>query len=195
MDAENTLFTRRAWRVLDRDESGHIDGNEFVVATWHFATLDWDQLAAFAFDLYALENATTLGADEVKTIVREVYGDKRKTVQLLAHVDRELRHRVSLLGFREFCASHPGILYPAVELQTTIRRSVGGVSVARPWLLSSLGTAAAAASITWATMYRVCCCAARCAPILCRRPRSLGVMPRFAPPATCAPVSPNSGGD
>lgn len=57
IDLERTLFSERAFRVIDQDDSGSLDFNEFVIAVYNYCTMRRDALVKFAFDLCESQGA------------------------------------------------------------------------------------------------------------------------------------------
>ena len=51
---DESKFTNRAFFLFDKDATGEIDFEEFVLAVWNFCTIEGDDLVRFCFNLYGL---------------------------------------------------------------------------------------------------------------------------------------------
>jgi Ca2+-binding EF-hand superfamily protein len=92
-DLERNKFTERVFGIFDEDGSGCVDFKEFVVALWNYCTLTHSTLgkwqsqhpyrpgpflttssALFAFDLYDKDSSGIIDSNEVKLMLKEIYG-------------------------------------------------------------------------------------------------------------------------
>jgi len=137
LDVDRTSFAKRVFSIFDEDESGEIDFREFVLSMWNYCTLTKNTLVLFAFDLYDADNSGFIEPDEVKRMLKDVYGKKfkdskhaRKIFMKLTAASNELSNRpdeVSVPEFEQFSKTHPALLYPAYVFQSELQnRCMGG---------------------------------------------------------------------
>lgn len=74
MDVERTKFTTRVFSIFDEDKSGAVDFKELVLALWNYCSLGKASLVMFAFDIYDRDNGGSISMEEVKKMLRDVYG-------------------------------------------------------------------------------------------------------------------------
>lgn len=126
---EPTDFTEKVFSVMDIDQSGKLNFNEYIVSTWNYLSSDMDILTAFAFSLFDLDDSGTLEINEIHNMVREVYGgDMTRVKNVLSKLDAE-RDENGLIGRVEFCIfsrKYPLLLFPAFAMQQTLRRNIFG---------------------------------------------------------------------
>lgn len=87
----------------------------------------------FAFDLYDNDNSGDIDILEVELLLREVYGREFQGNAQAQHIMARIRggdlgsHRnIDVDRFREFCRTHPAVLYPAFVLQTKMQERILG---------------------------------------------------------------------
>ena len=62
--------------MIDSNGSGTIDFTEFIMSVWNYCTFDMPSLIfIFAFNFYDVGNSGMLTMDEVKGLIKEVYGE------------------------------------------------------------------------------------------------------------------------
>lgn len=132
-DIPDTVFARRALRMLDVDAVYEIDANAFLVGAWHVATLSRSDLCGYAFDLADLDERGTVGQAAVMQMILEVYGEGKNTSQLRSVIKAELQNlggagsgEIGRGAFVQLVTRHPGVLYPAIKMQRQLRRRLGG---------------------------------------------------------------------
>lgn len=126
---EQTPFTEKVFAVMDIDNSGKLNFNEFVVSTWNYLSSDMDILAAFAFSLFDLDDNKTLESNEVQNMVKEVYGGDMTRVKNVLQKLEGVRDSNGLVGRTEFCLfsrRYPLLLFPAFAMQQALRRNIIG---------------------------------------------------------------------
>ncbi len=133
---KKSKFARRCFQVMDEDGSGELDFQEFVVALWNFCTFNKPALLRFSFELYDADASGYIDPDELRLILREVYGKhKYKHTQAAVHILAQIQEMIdkgtcvgglSLQDFNEFCRHHPALLYPAFELQQCLQQNIMG---------------------------------------------------------------------
>lgn len=127
------LFLLPRARIFDEDGSGTIDFREFVMSLWNYCTLSKAALIMFAFDLYDNDNSGAIDIGEVELLLKEVYG---REFQSSAHAqtimvklrsgESGMERDINVDRFREFCRTHPAVLYPAFVLQTQMQEKILG---------------------------------------------------------------------
>ena len=60
----------------DEDGSGEVDFREFVTSLWNYCTVGPHALSIFAFDMYDCDSSGTIDKDEIRLMLKEVYGDE-----------------------------------------------------------------------------------------------------------------------
>lgn len=128
-----TLFRLPHGRIFDEDGSGSVDFREFVMSLWNYCTLSKAALIMFAFDLYDNDNSGEIDFSEVELLLREVYGREFHSSSHAQNIMAKLRggdlgmdKNISVDSFREFCRTHPAVLYPAFVLQTQMQEKILG---------------------------------------------------------------------
>lgn len=121
---------------MDIDHSGKLNFNEYVVSTWNYLSSDMDILAAFAFSLFDLDDSKTLEINEVRNMVKEVYGGDMSRVQNVLEKMNSVRNENGHIGRIEFCIfsrKYPLLLFPAFAMQQALRRNILGRN---SWMLT-----------------------------------------------------------
>lgn len=136
LDVDRTSFAKRVFSIFDEDLSGEIDFREFVLSMWNYCTLTRNTLILFAFDLYDADNSGFIEPDEVKKMLKDVYGRKfkdskhaRKIFVKLTAASNDLGSRsdaVSVPEFEQFSKTHPALLYPAYVFQSELQNRCMG---------------------------------------------------------------------
>jgi Ca2+-binding EF-hand superfamily protein len=138
LQLENNEFFRRAFSVLDEDQSGEIDFGEFVVSLWNYCTLSANSLVLFAFDLYDKDVSGVIGKDEIKAMMADLYGGKvavnkfaKATLTRLAtaidsYTCEDDDEGLKPEDFVKLAKKYPNLMFAAFEIQNAIRRRVLG---------------------------------------------------------------------
>lgn len=120
-------------RIFDEDGSGSVDFREFVMSLWNYCTLSKAALIMFAFDLYDNDNSGEIDLTEVELLLKEVYGREFQSNTQAQTIMAKLRggdlgmdRNINVDQFREFCRTHPAVLYPAFVLQTQMQEKILG---------------------------------------------------------------------
>ena len=131
-DIDRTVFAVKAFTHMDDDKSGEIDFPEFVKAAWAFVSLSKEGLRNFAFSIYDLDDSGSIDRFEVEAMVHELYGSQWRRSRLARQTLKELaaRKQRSRAEFVDFARTHPALLFPAFQLQGSLRTALGG---ARMW--------------------------------------------------------------
>ena len=128
-------FSKRVFSIMDADGSGELSFVEFVVALWNFCTFTKPALLRFSFELYDDDDSGYLDPEEIRLILREVYGkhqykSSKAAMQVLRDceimIEKQPGAGLNLQMFNEFCRHHPALLYPAFELQQALQQNVLG---------------------------------------------------------------------
>eukprot|EP00903_Cladosiphon_okamuranus_P012273 g11510.t2 len=133
LDMKQSKFTKRIFRIFDEDGSGSVDFREFVMSLWNYCTLSKAALIMFAFDLYDNDNSGEIDLAEVELLLKEVYGrefqSNTQAQTIMAKLrggDLGMERNINVDQFREFCRTHPAVLYPAFVLQTQMQEKILG---------------------------------------------------------------------
>ena len=109
-------------KVIDKDGSGEIDFQEFVLAVWNYCSFDKDALITFAFSLYDKDDSGDIDVDEATCMIREVWGSEWEQN---ATAKKILAKMIILAGesgevlldqFHHFAQRHTLLLFPAFQV-------------------------------------------------------------------------------
>ena len=133
-DIDRTVFAVKAFTHMDDDKSGEIDFPEFVKAAWAFVSLSKEGLRNFAFSIYDLDDSGSIDRFEVEAMVHELYGSQWRRSRLARQTLKELaaRKQLSRHEFVDFARTHPALLFPAFQLQGSLRTALAGRACGRP---------------------------------------------------------------
>ena len=129
---DRTKFNKRVFTVFDEDGSGQIDFREFVASLWNYCTLGPSALMLFAFDLYDSDSSGNIDKDEMKMMLKEVYGDGFENndfaQRILAKIDGfEIDGEdIDIRRFKEFTKRYPGLLFPCFKMQVHLQQRILG---------------------------------------------------------------------
>ena len=140
---KDTAFARRAFSVMDEDGSGEIDFGEFTLTLYNFCSFTREGLTRFAFELYDADGSGCIDMDECMAILKEMFGRKYKTNAKANKIATQMERfdwkakdgmydansgelQITFIGFNEFVKSHPGILYPAFNIQMELQQNILG---------------------------------------------------------------------
>jgi Ca2+-binding EF-hand superfamily protein len=128
---DESKFTNRAFFLFDKDGTGEIDFEEFVLAVWNFCTIEGDDLARFCFNLYDTDGGGTLDSQELKELVQAVLGEKidhdgKKATEFMSYLTLDKNGEANLKQFREFARIKPEALEPCYVLQRRLRARIVG---------------------------------------------------------------------
>jgi len=118
-----------AFKLFDEDGSGKIDFREFVISVWNFCSYNPKNLGIFAFSLFDHDNSNVLDIMEVRNLVDSVYGENhgnQRVERVLKLLDADGNGQINLQEFILYNKKYPILLYPAFQIQSTIRRKVLG---------------------------------------------------------------------
>ena len=103
------------------------------MSLWNYCTLSKAALIMFAFDLYDNDNSGEIDLGEVELLLKEVYGrefsSNTQAQAIMAKLrggDLNMERNINVDQFREFCRTHPAVLYPAFVLQTQMQEKILG---------------------------------------------------------------------
>lgn len=103
------------------------------MSLWNYCTLSKAALIMFAFDLYDNDNSGEIDIGEVELLLKEVYGREFQSNTHAQTIMAKLRgselglaRNINVDQFREFCRTHPAVLYPAFVLQTQMQEKILG---------------------------------------------------------------------
>ena len=142
---KRTKFTRRCFSIVDEDGKGEFSFAQFLVCVWAIGTLEEENLAEFAFQLYDDDNSGLLEFAEVESIVDEVYdlhnrdkkgqemGEIRNSVDVRVKkarqgikksMDENGGTAMSAQGFVSYVKHHSMVLFPAFVMRSNLRSHI-----------------------------------------------------------------------
>lgn len=129
-----TKYTRRCFEYFDIIGGNSINFLEFMVSVWNICTSNPDTLVKFAFDLYNLNGDGKLIYSDMKALLEELYGAAGKDAFLgkqcisdLTTLAGTIDSGISLENFAFFTSYHSILLYPAFQIQQSIKQHVLGL--------------------------------------------------------------------
>ena len=122
-----TKFSERVFGILDLDESGELDFNEFVIGIWNFSTYDPLLITKFAFDIFDIDNLGKLQIAECEALVRMVYNESEADPELIRKIDVDGDGEITIDEFANLIKKQPQILQPAFDMQRCLRNKCFGV--------------------------------------------------------------------
>ncbi|OQR84900.1 hypothetical protein ACHHYP_12604 [Achlya hypogyna] len=134
-DLDNTEYTKKTFKIMDVDDSGEVDFEEFVLAMWKFCLFNKEALIRFSFGLYDEDGSGEIDTMEAQRFIKDVWGDEWHHNQ---HAET-INEKLSLLArmhdgcitmdqFVKFMHSHPILLFPAFQIQREMVSRVLGES-------------------------------------------------------------------
>ncbi len=129
---DRSPFSDRVFSVLDSDGSGSIDFREFVLSLWNFCSMDGRALMRFAFLLFDPNGTGRVATDELRNLIKEVYGagfDRNEKVKVvIREAVQSADGFVNFDEFRELNKRFPNLLFPAFSMQQALREAALGNS-------------------------------------------------------------------
>jgi Ca2+-binding EF-hand superfamily protein len=130
MRLENSKLTRDVLGGFDTDGDENLNFKEFVGNMWYFVVKDLQSVAEYTFDAYDIDGSGELTKTEITAMLEEVYGSEaiQTTVRLfIQDMDgRDQNKKISKREFSAHCTDYPQLIYPAMEVQTALKRHIGG---------------------------------------------------------------------
>ena len=133
LEVPATTFMHRVFHIFDEDGNGTVDFKEFVTSLYNYCTLGKPGLVMFSFDLYDADNSGAIEVGEMQVMLHDVYGEAHATNKLAAKIKDKIMHlnteeegKINLREFSGFIKQHPGLLYPAFNMQVTLIRKLLG---------------------------------------------------------------------
>jgi ankyrin repeat protein/Ca2+-binding EF-hand superfamily protein len=126
----DTPFATRIFSMMDDSGDQRIDFKEFVCMMWLFCTVSEHQFVHFSFSLYDKDGSQTLEIDEIHDLISDVYGEHWKdNPKIKTMVDNMVSSSEGFIGLEEWeklCKNHAMLLFPAFNMQKTLRDKSGG---------------------------------------------------------------------
>lgn len=129
---EATPFARKLFSLIDQNESGEIDFNEFLVGLWNVCTFDEESLLRFAFNLIDKDGSGYVDKDEVEQCVKDVHGtryDRRLTAHIKKVLKKYDKNKDGQFSFDEFKSCHkelPLLFMPAFSMKNVMMEEFYG---------------------------------------------------------------------
>jgi Ca2+-binding EF-hand superfamily protein len=90
---------------------------------WHYCTKDKKAIAEMAFDIFDINDNGLLNDDELRLMVKEIYGKKGISHDLNTIVKKLDKNKDNAISKAEFVAAgdkFPALLFPAFHMQVSI---------------------------------------------------------------------------
>ncbi|CAK4285512.1 unnamed protein product [Aphanomyces euteiches] len=140
LQLSKTEFTKKTFKLMDKDESGKIDFEEFVLSLWNFCSFHpaalscrscvvvgsftRESLVRYAFSLYDSDGSGDIDVDEAEHFVHEMWGDKWHSNKNAEAIMAKLRAiakandgYMPIENFVVFAHDHPLLMFPAFQIQ------------------------------------------------------------------------------
>ncbi|GMH78178.1 hypothetical protein TrST_g878 [Triparma strigata] len=119
-------FSERIFGILDLDESGALEFNEFVIGIWNFCTYDALLITKFAFDIFDIDDLGKLQMAECEALIRMVYDEADADPDLMKKIDADNDGEITIDEFADLIRRQPQILQPAFDMQRALRAKCFG---------------------------------------------------------------------
>nr|CCA23416.1 conserved hypothetical protein [Albugo laibachii Nc14] len=130
-----TVFSDRLFQMIEMNNDGTIDLEEFVHAMIFFCTFGREEMLQFTFNIFDTERAGFIRCRECRPLINLVNANGSLFPGNVKHVLSAFdRNQDGLLDFKEFKvlnARFPLLLFPSFRLQETMQRSTLGQ---RQWM-------------------------------------------------------------
>jgi Ca2+-binding EF-hand superfamily protein len=120
-------FSERIFGILDLDESGALEFNEFVIGIWNFCTYDALLITKFAFDIFDIDDIGKLQLAECEALIRMVYDEADADPDLMKKIDADQDGEITIDEFAALITRQPQILQPAFDMQRALRNKCFGI--------------------------------------------------------------------
>ncbi|ETW02772.1 hypothetical protein, variant 1 [Aphanomyces invadans] len=135
-----TEFSKKTFKLMDKDGSGQVDFEEFVLSLWNFCTISlswliadtWSPLGSFtqeslvrySFSLYDSDASGEIDLNEAEHFVQEMWGGKWHANKNAEHIMNKLSAIaassdgcIPIEKFVLFAHDHPLMMFPAFQIQ------------------------------------------------------------------------------
>ncbi|KAG9403821.1 hypothetical protein AC1031_005314 [Aphanomyces cochlioides] len=109
---------------MDKDDSGKVDFEEFVLSLWNFCSFTRESLVRYAFSLYDSDGSGDIDVDEAEHFVHEMWGDNWHSNKNAESIMAKLRAiakandgYIPIENFVVFAHDHPLLMFPAFQIQ------------------------------------------------------------------------------
>ena len=122
-----TKFSERVFGMLDLDNSGFLDFNEFLIGVWNWNTYDASLIAKLAYNIFDVDRKGEIDMAEADAMIRMVYNVPKSDPGILEKMDVNKDGTISLVELEQLVEVHQYILMPAFDLQRMLRIRILGV--------------------------------------------------------------------
>lgn len=123
------VIPQLVFRLFDADCTGSLNFYEFLVAFYHFLSLDKDDLVLFTFQLFDISEHGSLSMEDVEFMSIVLYGNKsERNYKSLKDLDIDADGEVQPGEFLEMINHHQGLLFPVFDCQMHLREYTLGVT-------------------------------------------------------------------
>ena len=113
--------------MLDLDNSGFLDFNEFLIGVWNWNTYDASLIAKLAYNIFDVDREGKIDMAEADAMLRMVYNVPKSDPEILEKMDVNKDGNISLEELEQLIEVHNYILMPAFDLQRMLRIRILGV--------------------------------------------------------------------
>ena len=125
----HSYFAVRVFEQTDVNGDHEIDFPEFFSGLYNFCTMSERGMMRFAFELFDTDRSGSIEKDEVRNLVKMMYGKKKldqKTIEILSLMDKDKSGSVSLSEFYAMQKHGASLMLPAFTLQRELRQNTLG---------------------------------------------------------------------
>lgn len=122
-----TKFSERVFGMLDLDNSGYLDFNEFLIGVWNWNTYDATLIAKLAYNIFDVDRSGSIDMAEAAAMIRMIYNVPRADKEIMAKIDINNDGSITLKELGQLVDTHNYVLNPAFDLQRALRQKIIGV--------------------------------------------------------------------
>ena len=112
-----TKFSERVFGMLDLDNSGFLDFNEFLIGVWNWNTYDATGITKLAFNTMDVDQKGSIDLHEADAMLRMVYASRKADPLLLKQIDINGDGEVSMEELQQTVEEDNSVLGSASRLQ------------------------------------------------------------------------------
>ena len=123
---KRTKFTSRIFEVLDNAKDG-MSFIDFTTTMWNFCSLSTILMARFIFEIFDVDNKGVLEVPDIEAMYRMLYDVDKHDQKVIDTIKFDADGKVTKDNFMARVRSKKAIIRPALEHQSRLRSSLGGL--------------------------------------------------------------------